>query len=194
LGFTHYYNNKRAFTNKEWSALTNDVRKLLSSCGVPIAGPHGTEGTKPVFTNTHIMFNGVEEDAHETAYVNKEATEFAFCKTARKPYDPVVVAFFKLIRKYDPNVQLSSDGGSEVFAEDTGKYNGKLDPLAQISTEERIASYIFEKSEISEEDAAKAGREILNMVLEEFRPDLFVANEAEIYDPEMDRDCSRDQS
>jgi hypothetical protein len=176
LGFTHYYNNKRAFTNKEWSALTNDVRKLLSSCGVPIAGPHGTEGTKPVFTNTHIMFNGVEEDAHETAYVNKEATEFEFCKTARKPYDPVVVAFFKLIRKYDPNVELTSDGGSEVFDdhEPEGRlYGDALNPDTQITTEEKIASLIFDKADaISEEVAAQLGRDILKMVLMEFRPDM----------------------
>lgn len=115
MGFTHYYRNKRAFTDAEWKALTADVKKLIADSDVPIGDSHGTRGSKPVFTSRHIMFNGIGEDSHETACVKKDASDFEFCKTARKPYDSVVVEFFKLIRKYDPNVQLSSNGGDEVF-------------------------------------------------------------------------------
>ena len=61
------------------------------------------------------MFNGVGIDSHETAVVYKQASSFEFCKTARKPYDSVVVEFYKLIRKHAPSTILSSDGGDEVF-------------------------------------------------------------------------------
>jgi hypothetical protein len=44
-----------------------------------------------------------------------QAPEFEFCKTARKPYDSVVVEFYKLIRKHAPSTILNSDGGDEVF-------------------------------------------------------------------------------
>lgn len=54
-------------------------------------------------------------------------------------------------------------------------YNDKLDADRQISMEEKIASHIIgmgEWSLIHEEEAADLSREILQMVLEEFRPDL----------------------
>lgn len=121
MGYTHYYRNKRAFDDVEWKALTADVKNLLANCGVPLANGHGDIGTKPVFTKNHIMFNGIEDDGHETACVTKAACNFDFCKTAHKPYDKVVVEFYKLIRKYDPNVQLSSDGGDEIFNIDLKK-------------------------------------------------------------------------
>ncbi len=63
----------------------------------------------------------------------------------------------------------------------TVAYNDNLDPDEQITMEERIAAYISEIPKddfdgvfyhISEEGAGNAGREILLMVLEKFRPDL----------------------
>lgn len=121
MGYTNYFRNKRAFTDAEWKALTADVKKMLAESDIPVANGHGNKGSKPLFTSKHIMFNGVEDDSHETACVTKDAQEFEFCKTARKPYDALVVGLYKLIRKYDPNVTLSSDGGDEVFNTDITK-------------------------------------------------------------------------
>ena len=179
MGYTHYYSNKRAFTNSEWVALTKDVKELLKNCSVPLAGGNGTLGSRPTFNSQEISFNGVEEDSHETAYVSKDASEFEFCKTAQKPYDSVVVEFFKLIRKYDPNVELSSDGGDEVFAEnrvdedDSTKYNDKIDADDRIATEEKIAAHLFDNYNLTEEEAADASRQVLKIALMTFRTDLF---------------------
>lgn len=115
MGYTHYYRNKKAFTDAEWQALCEDARKLFADSPVPLANGLGDEGTSPVIDSAHIIFNGVGEDSHETAIVSRVATGFEFTKTARKPYDSVVIEFFKLIRKYDPNVRLSSNGGEEIF-------------------------------------------------------------------------------
>jgi hypothetical protein len=82
---------------------------------VPLGDANGNIGSKPVFNTRHIMFNGIGDDSHETAVVYKGASEFEFCKTARKPYDSVVVEFYKLIRKHAPSTILNSDGGDEVF-------------------------------------------------------------------------------
>jgi hypothetical protein len=95
--------------------LTEDVKKLLKNSNVPLGDANGNIGSKPVFNTRHIMFNGIGDDSHETAVVYKGASEFEFCKTARKPYDSVVVEFYKLIRKHAPSTILSSDGGDEVF-------------------------------------------------------------------------------
>jgi hypothetical protein len=173
MGYTHYYRNKRAYTDAEWAALTKDVKALFANCGVPIGNASGREGSSPRIDSQCIMFNGIEEDAQETASVTKGATDFEFCKTAHKPYDPVVVAFFKLIRKYAPQTELSSAAGDEVFAEDSGGYADKLDPDVQVTMEEQIASLIFERTILDEETAANLSKSILRMVLEEFRPDLF---------------------
>ena len=115
MGYTHYYRDKPAFTDSQWAALTEDVKKLLKNSNVPLSNGNGDIGSKPVFTKHDIMFNGVGDDSHETAVVYKQASSFEFCKTARKPYDSVVVEFYKLIRKHAPSTILSSDGGDEVF-------------------------------------------------------------------------------
>ena len=88
---------------------------MLKNSNVPLSNGNGDIGRKPVFTKHDIMFNGVGDDSHETAVVYKQASSFEFCKTARKPYDSVVVEFYKLIRKHAPSTILSSDGGDEVF-------------------------------------------------------------------------------
>jgi hypothetical protein len=71
--------------------------------------------------------------------------------------------------------------GVPVKCDPLDSYNDKLDADAQVSTEEAIAAMIFERVEslaplstsLDEEDCAHFGREILKMVLKEFRPDLF---------------------
>lgn len=52
-------------------------------------------------------------------------------------------------------------------------YNDTMNPDQQITMEEQIAAYCFDTSEVGEETAAKAGRDILLMILTQFRPDLF---------------------
>jgi hypothetical protein len=125
MGYTHYFKNKPAFTDVQWAALTEDVKKLIKNSNVPLGDANGNIGSKPVFNTRHIMFNGIGDDSHETAVVYKGASEFEFCKTARKPYDSVVVEFYKLIRKHAPSTILNSDGGDEVFGGQKIMINGQ---------------------------------------------------------------------
>jgi hypothetical protein len=125
MGYTNYYKNKPAFTDAQWAALTADVKKLLKNSKVPLGDANGSLDSKPVFNSRCILFNGIGHDSHETAAVYKAASEFEFCKTARKPYDEVVVEFYKLIRKHAPETVLASDGGDKVFGGKKIMINGQ---------------------------------------------------------------------
>jgi hypothetical protein len=116
LGFTHYLRDKPAFSDVQWAAFTNDVAAVYHKHRRILAGPSGEDlDTRPLIGRAEISFNGIGDDSHETCFVPKGATEFEFCKTARKPYDVAVVEVYKLVRKYLPTTVLSSDGGDEVF-------------------------------------------------------------------------------
>ena len=117
MGYTHYYRNKPAFTDEQWSAFCVEVRQLFQSYRgvVALGNGHGEPLSSPYIGRDEIAFNGIDDDSHETAFVSKFRDEFQFCKTARKPYDEVVVKFYKLIRKYLPTTELMSDGGIEIF-------------------------------------------------------------------------------
>ena len=109
MGYTHYIKSHRAFTAKEWSDFTSEVKELIKNSTVPLANGAGDAGSKPLVNADLVSFNGVGKDSHETAYVTREAEDFSFCKTAQKPYDEIVVEFYKLIRKYTKCI-LKSDG------------------------------------------------------------------------------------
>jgi hypothetical protein len=114
MGYTHYMRSHRAFTAKEWADFTAEVKELIKNSTVPLANGAGDKDSKPIVNADLVSFNGVGRDSHETAYVTRNAESSSFCKTAQKPYDSIVVEFYKLIRKYT-GCKLSSDGGEEVF-------------------------------------------------------------------------------
>jgi hypothetical protein len=108
-------NNKPAFTDAQWVAFCADVRKIFAEHTDEVANGNGIAGSKPHIGRNEIYFNGIEDDCHETCVVRRNRSKFEFCKTARKPYDKVVVKVYKLVKKYLPETELSSDGGEAVF-------------------------------------------------------------------------------
>ncbi len=113
MGYTHYWNATRTFTDENWNAFIEEVRPLLAG----MVNPFGDAGTTPVIEDDGIVFNGPEGDGYESCHISKQS-HYNFCKTGRRPYDATVVAVLKLARKYNPSLKLSSDGGDEVFAID----------------------------------------------------------------------------
>ncbi len=91
---------------------------LFAQTTVPLANGLGEKGTKPVIESDKIMFNGVEDDSHETCCIVKGVTDFDFCKTSHKPYDAVVVEVLKTARIHNLSIELSSDGDN-VFGNET---------------------------------------------------------------------------
>ena len=79
-------------------------------------------GTLPDVNKKFISFNGVEDDGHETLYIELVSTGrmdkgdklvFNFCKTVEKPYDKVVVAVLVALKQHFPATKVSSDGGMD---------------------------------------------------------------------------------
>ena len=73
---------------------------------------------------------------------------------------------------------IAKAGAARDAAPDGPGYSDKLEADFQISTEEAIASTIFEYTEeclrtLDEEDCQRLGRSLLKLVLGRFRPDLF---------------------
>jgi hypothetical protein len=123
MGYTHYWTQKKDFTQVQWARLSCDVRDILIE-----ARKHGIQtgdyagGGLPQFEADRIAFNGLGEEAHETFYIDRKRerpdeyrrkcgikTGWGFCKTARKPYDIVVTAvliYLHTVWKFD----VSSDG------------------------------------------------------------------------------------
>ena len=63
-----------------------------------------------------IRFNGKLADGHETfLLLLSEDENFAFCKTARKPYDAEVKAVLDLVEKHCPGwLRINSDGPNPI--------------------------------------------------------------------------------
>lgn len=80
--------------------------------------------------------------------------------------------FYYNVRRRDGRVVALDE--SEIERPRVG-YHEQLDPDRQITTEEHIAALIAEQrgSDYSDSTCAELGRDILYLVLREFRPDLF---------------------
>ena len=131
MGYTHYWTQKRDFTKDEWKTVCEDIGAILKyaqhDAGIALADGMGTGGTSPELLADKIWFNGVEDDSHETMSINrrrppKEDWQSVrgrdFCKTARKPYDSVVVAclcYLSTITRKD-DAQGEPIIGTEVYS------------------------------------------------------------------------------
>lgn len=113
MGYTHYWRG----TATASSELVGQLQHLLESTDVPLAGGYGDAATRPEIDAEHIRFNGVEDDSHETFMIEFGLETHDFCKTARKPYDDVVVAALILITEASGGTfSWSSDGNDEDHA------------------------------------------------------------------------------
>lgn len=126
MGFTNYYYQTRSFTKTEWTeivAAANSILAAAAAKGIKICGWDGTD--EPVLNDKEIRLNGdgAKDLDHETFALacaqpsnrfDGEKDYFNFCKTARKPYDAVVVSILVAAAEIAPGaLRLSSDGGEE---------------------------------------------------------------------------------
>lgn len=104
MGYTNYFKPTRKVTEQEFKQFVSACKKLYKNLPMKtnmaggyheddlleIAGGNGMG--KPEFKSTHVCFNGKGELSHETFFIERESEKWDFCKTARKPYDLLVVA------------------------------------------------------------------------------------------------------
>ena len=127
MGYTHYTNQKRAFTVAEWEEVTSDIKEILTyvehGCGIPLANINGEPLTHPTFEAKRIMFNGLGDDAHEGFVIDRKwIRDFewqdrgsSFCKTANKPYDLAVTACLCYLSSVTETHTVTSDGRGADF-------------------------------------------------------------------------------
>ena len=106
MGYTHYWIAKKSSDEKwnEFTAACQKLHKRLPKTTDTAGGYHkedplqiasGNGKGKPVFDGIMVDFNGRDGEkdlGHETFSVTKHNDGWDFCKTARKPYDLLVVA------------------------------------------------------------------------------------------------------
>lgn len=125
MGYTRYWKRTNKPITQDFVDEVNRIIADSRSKGITICNGLG-EG-EPVVTLTKISFNGNGEHEldHETCYFDNEETGFAFCKTARKPYDYTVRNVLKAAEKLGIITDVSSDGENEHIVSDTDYLNGK---------------------------------------------------------------------
>ncbi len=131
MGFTHYYTRpiRKNHDDAKWTEFISNCIDVLHKLPEDIELGNG-EGTThdPIFDNTNVCFNGMDEEAHETFQITKvvpkqpdyrkgETEIFEFCKTARKPYDLMVCACLLLYKFHFWYVKVSSDGDIDDWKE-----------------------------------------------------------------------------
>lgn len=120
MGYTHYHPQGRDFTAAEWQRLTDAATKIVAEFGqgvtaAPLAWEYDEPTKPPQIDGDVIRFNGVGEDGHETFLLTRiREPYFTFCKTARKPYDVVVVAILIAADAIAPGaLAIGSDGDAD---------------------------------------------------------------------------------
>ncbi|KAJ5782237.1 hypothetical protein N7457_004011 [Penicillium paradoxum] len=122
MGYTHYYTIVGWDTpewQRAWVQLIEAVRKIIEEAKIPLSGPTQYDGKiTSVVANCDdgIYLNGIGEHAHEP-FVLCEPGAWAFCKTARKPYDDVVSSILLRAWMLAPkNVDIGTDGEYDDWA------------------------------------------------------------------------------
>lgn len=117
-GYTHHWAVEAEFNDEQWKQILAGAKKIIAAAKrdkIEIVGPLGKG--KPDLTPVVIALNGAGKDSHESFLLRRRPGDW-FCKTARKPYDKVVVSILALAKNVAPEtVTVSSDGGGNVFAQ-----------------------------------------------------------------------------
>jgi len=121
MGYTHYWNHN-GFNKEDWAIAQDGARRIIEASEVPVQFEYDDDAL-PDISDDVIRFNGIDDDGHETFYMPRTDISFAFCKTARKPYDEIVVAILGMLADINSVFEWSSDGSSQDHADGKALYN-----------------------------------------------------------------------
>ena len=110
MGYTHYWHDEGEGDQIPADAVRL-IRKITDEAhrqGL-IQREHD-DPRPPVVTAKVVRFNGVGELGHETFHFVPGRTSCCFCKTARKPYDAIVMRVLLVLGYYRPELTIRSDG------------------------------------------------------------------------------------
>lgn len=120
MGHTNYWKRpNRVVSDQAWDAFTDDVRKIFAAHSDIICLEYDKPDRKALVTDTEVRFNGKGGGGCDTCYIQRDYEHverrgdnedfFAFCKTAARPYDAVVVAVLVCLHHHIPMFRISSD-------------------------------------------------------------------------------------
>jgi hypothetical protein len=109
MGYTHYWINIQTINSEQWRDICAFAHKTIKEENVPLLFEYDEPETEPDINEALIRFNGDDEDGHETFLLEREATDFQFCKTSRKPYDVVVGKILNHAMSVCPTFSTSND-------------------------------------------------------------------------------------
>lgn len=114
MGYTHYYDQKRSFTDDEWSIIVKAWRMISKEAKIYVDDQSKLDANVSKHKQ-YFDINGIGDNAHENFVLFKEGTLSAdgsgSVKTARKKYDRYVVALLLLINNVAPDAfVVKSDG------------------------------------------------------------------------------------
>jgi|ERR1022692_508799 hypothetical protein len=113
MGYTHYWYQKREFTQEEWTRITT-----LASLTIANAAKQGIQLENTQIDGHMVLLDGPGEtfllERVPRGRVHDPAKgAFAFCKTCGAPYDAVVVTILHHARTIAPDaIRVESDGGN----------------------------------------------------------------------------------
>ena len=133
MGYTHYWHEDarpKEIPEKAVKIIKEIVDKAYKA---GLIQREYNEKKPPVVTSKEIRFNGVNDDGHETFYYGVDDKRpniydgelFDFCKTARKPYDEVVMKVLIVLARYLDGFEIGSDGEFDQEWEETRDFMAK---------------------------------------------------------------------
>src|SRR5712692_8898617 len=97
MGYTHYWRNSAERIPAQAVMI---IRDIVDQAYADHIIQYEYDAAKlPVVNKTEIRFNGIGENGHETFHFTVQDGTVAFCKTARKPYDEIVMKVL-IVLKY----------------------------------------------------------------------------------------------
>lgn len=141
MGYTHYWGSRKSLTDKQWTKITKDVRKLFNASPCKLAYEDDSKAG-PLISHELIRFNGVGNAGYETFMLHRGPND-EFCKTDRKAYDIVVCGILIVVAKYAPSImEITSDGGMASFRADyPGPHDSEWDDALTFVTKTLGAGY-----------------------------------------------------
>jgi len=157
MGYTHYFTFKKtkpaAELEKNYQVAVKHCQKLVKAYYKQYGGLSGYSAHTKLGAYGGLLVNGKGNDGHQDFSLREHFTQnfeasygtpgFNFCKTARKPYDTVVVGCLAILKKYlGDSIEVSSDGDREEWSEgvEYARKTVKLLLLNPIQKRERDAS------------------------------------------------------
>lgn len=98
MGYTHYYTPS---ANLPTQKQLDIVKYIIDNSEIPLGDYAGNIGSKPEVLTEGFRFKGVRDlGNYETFSFVYGSNKWNFCKTARKPYDALVVTLLQLLSKF----------------------------------------------------------------------------------------------